>query len=67
LQVVIDLRQLDVVQLKAMAYDFIGQMERVQQQLQIVNGEIARRTSGPAADLRPPSPETEVESHGVAD
>lgn len=39
----IDLRQSSVTELKAMAYDLIGQLERTQQTLQTLNAEIARR------------------------
>lgn len=52
----VDITQLPVTELKALAYDVLGQIELYQRNLQVVNGEIAKRAdetvgSVPASDL----------------
>lgn len=49
----IDITKLGLVELKAIAYDFLIQNQRLQQNLNLVQGEIQRRESQPPT---PPAP-----------
>ena len=47
------LTEMSLIELKAMAYDQIGLLERCQQNLQIINTEIAKRQEQPEESVVP--------------
>lgn len=57
MQNTIDITKFTLEQLKAMAYDLIGQLENIQKNLQVLNNEIAKKSQEIKETKPEPSPQ----------
>ena len=57
-----DISNLTIEQLKALAYDVISEAEKTQKNLQVINGEIAKKTEMERNASQPKSPTPEKEN-----
>ena len=56
-----DVKQMDIKELKSIAYDILASMENLQNNLKVVNGEIAERNKQPNPPLQIEAPKEVVE------